>query len=338
MKPISPAKKQTVISLLLDNKPTRKIEKEVGVGKSTVDRIRKEVEPTKENVKIGRPSKLSSLDQRRIISQIKSGRLDNAVQATDFINSVNTTPVCPQTVRNVLGKAKMRSVVKRKRPLLKKVHGMARLSFARKYQDWTVDDWKMVLWSDEVKINRVQSDGRVWTWKEEGEPLTDRTTTPTVKYGGGSVMVWGCMGWNGVGILTEVEGKMDAKQYVDILERGLLESVEKLEMNSEAFYFQQDNDPKHTSKKAFKWFESKGINVLDWPSQSPDLNPIEHLWAHIKRQLHKYPSPPSGLHELWDRLAEEWNKIPPETCQGLIESMPRRCQAVLKANGGHTKY
>jgi hypothetical protein len=146
------------------------------------------------------------------------------------------------------------------------------------------------------------------------------------------------MGWNGVGVLAEVQGMMNADQYVEILGHGVVQSMEKLEMDLGAAIFQQDNDPKHTSKKADIWFEDNNINVLVWPAQSPDLNPIEHLWEHLKRQLLKYPTPPSGCHELWDRIAKEWNNIPPETCQRLIESMPRRIEAVLKAKGGHTKY
>ena len=91
------------------------------------------------------------------------------------------------------------------------------------------------------------------------------------------------------------------------------------------------------SNKATKWFEDNDIQVLVWPAQSPDINPIEHLWVSLKHALQQL-RPPKGVHELWDRVGEEWNKIPPETCQKLIESMPRRIQAVIKAKGGHTKY
>ena len=146
-------------------------------------------------------------------------------------------------------------------------------------------------------------------------------------------MVWGSMGWNWVGMLIEVEGRMDADKYCQILDEGVVESFEKLEMEGEQ-YFQQDNNPKHTSRKAQQWFEDNDIQVLSWPAQSPDLNPIEHLWDH----LHKYNTSPHGVHELWDKLVDEWNEIPPEVCQNLIESMPRRIQAVIRAKGGHTKY
>ena len=215
---------------------------------------------------------------------------------------------------------------------------MAHLKFAKYHENWTVEDWKRVLWSDETKINRIGSDGRVYTWKQKGESLLDRITTSTVKHGGGNnLMVWGCMGWNGVGKFIEVQGSMDAQQYCDILDDGLVDSFEKLEIKEERI-FQQDNDPKHTSKKATQWFEDNDIQLLLWPAQSPDLNPIEHLWVHLKRTLQGYPTPPKGVHELWERVEEEWNGISAETCQNLIESMPRRIKAVIKAKGGHTNY
>jgi transposase len=339
MRSIPTAQRENVISLLLSGHSTRQVESKTGLGKSTIARINKELEGAKENCKAGRPSKLSARDRRTISQQITTGQLDNAVQVTQYINNIIPQPVCPQTVRNALKQDNFRAVVKAKKPLLKKVHRQNRLKFAQYHSNWTVEDWKRVLWSDETKINRIGSDGCTYVWKKKGEPLSDRTTTPTVKHGGGNnLMVWGCMSWNGVGVLTEVQGIMDSDQYVEILGGGVVESMESLEMDRNTAIFQQDNDPKHTSKKADKWFEDNDIHVMVWPAQSPDLNPIEHLWDHLKRQLNKYPKPPAGCHELWERVVEEWNKIPPEICQGLIESMPRRIEAVLKAKGGHTKY
>ena len=97
----------------------------------------------------------------------------------------------PQTGR-------LKAAVKEKKPLLTAGHRKGRLDQATAHQDWTVDDWKRVIWSDETKINRLGSDGRVWGWKLPGEGLTDRLVQGTQKYGGGSVMVWGCMSWDGI--------------------------------------------------------------------------------------------------------------------------------------------
>ena len=266
------------------------------------------------------------------------GKASNAVQATNYISTIIPNPVSSETVRSVLRKNSFKAVVKKKKPLLSARHRQRRLAFALKYKEWTVEDWKRVIWSDETKINRLVSDGRQWVWKQKGEGLTEREVQGTVKYGGGNIMVWGCMGWNGVGHLAKVEGRMNADQYVSILEDNMLPSLEESGIPEEEVIFQQDNDPKHTSKKAKKWMEDNNITLLDWPAQSPDISPIEHQWVHLKRELAKYPTPPKGVCEMWERSAEVWNSIPPEVCQNLIESMPRRLEAVIRAKGGHTKY
>ena len=78
--------------------------------------------------------------------------------------------------------------------------------------------------------------------------------------------------------------------------------------------------------------------MLDWPAQSPDLNPIEHLWWYLKKQLNGYEEEPSGMLGLWERIEREWEAIQEQVCVKLIESMPRRVTAVLKAQGGYVKY
>ena len=151
-------------------------------------------------------------------------------------------------------------------------------------------------------------------------------------------MIWGCMLWEGIGYATRIEGKMDAELYTSILEDELQSTMEHYGKQVEEVIFQQDNDPKHTSKMARKWFEDHGYEVLKWPAQSPDVNPIEHLWNYLKQRLQEYEEAPKGVLELWDRVQVEWEKIPAEVCQNLIESMPRRIVALYKAKGSYIKY
>jgi transposase len=272
------------------------------------------------------------------IQLLGTGKAENAVQITKTLQDVKNQSISPQTIHHHLKKAGMKAVVKQKHPLLHKHHRKARLDFALAHKDWTVDDWKCVIWSDETKINRIGSDGRKWAWKKAGEGLSDRLVEGTVKFGGGSAMVWGCMTWEGVGLACKINGKMDAQLYVQIMEEELQQTLEFYGKTPDDIIFQQDNDPKHTSRRAKEWFQNHGFEVMVWPAQSPDLNPIEHLWFILKRRLAEYPEPPKGILELWERIQVEWEKIEVAQCQNLIESMPRRVQEVISAKGGYTSY
>ena len=161
MKPTSSAKCSTVTSLLQEGYSLCQIQSKTGLGKSTIGRIKKEVDGDKENSKGEHPSKLSSGDKWSIIRQITSGSLDNAVEATHFINNTLPNPITPQTVRNALKQSDFHAVVKTKCPLLKKAHRLEHLKFARYHENWTVEDWKRILWSDETKMGLDQMAGTI---------------------------------------------------------------------------------------------------------------------------------------------------------------------------------
>jgi DDE superfamily endonuclease len=195
--------------------------------------------------------------------------------------------------------------------------------------------WDKVLFTDETKINLFSSDGRIRVWREPKRRLSVENCLPTVKHGGGGVTMWGCMSSKGVGKLVFIDGTMDRYSYKRILAENLASSCEILDL-PEDFIFQQDNDPKHKSKYVQEFFTENGINVLDWPSQSPDLNPIEHLWDHVKREVRKRS--PKNIRELREKIMEIWNEITPDLCKRLVYSMPKRIEEVVRAKGGPTSF
>ena len=144
-----------------------------------------------------------------------------------------------------------------------------------------------------------------------------------------------CVASAGTGNLVRVEGRMDSSQYQQILANNVQESVTKLKLRR-GWILQQDNDPKHCSNSTKAFMQRNNYNVLEWPSQSPDLNIIENLWCDLKWAVHARK--PSNLIELEMFCKEEWSKISSTTLQTLIGSYRKRLEAVISAKGGSTKY
>lgn len=161
----------------------------------------------------------------------------------------------------------------------------------------------------------------------------------TVKHGGGSVMFWGAMSGAGTGTLEPIDYKMCADDYIEILDRNLITSVRKCIENPDGYWFlMQDGDPKHTAKKTMKYLLENGIPLLEWPPQSPDLNPIEHLWKCIKDDIAASGFRAKTKTELIDRVKFVWDHVSSSMCEKLVKTMPNRILAVLKSHGGSTRY
>jgi transposase len=151
------------------------------------------------------------------------------------------------------------------------------------------------------------------------------------------------MVWEGPGFLVKISDGLNADLYINILKEDLIGTLRDYKIDKSRFILQQDNDPRHTARKTMGYLKSIGITVesgrlLEWPAQSPDLNPIEHLWQELNKKLGRYPTEPKGMNELWERMRHEWYSIDKECCRNLIRSMPARIQEVIRAKGRHTSY
>ena len=148
-------------------------------------------------------------------------------------------------------------------------------------------------------------------------------------------MLWGCFAAGGTGALHKIDGIMRMEHFVDILKQHLKTSVRKLQPGRK-WVFQMDNDPKHTSKVVAKWLKDNKVKVLEWPSQSPDFNPIEHLWAELKKCVPARR--PTNLTQLPQLSQEEWAQIHPTYCGKLMEGYPKCLTQVKQFKGNATKY
>lgn len=318
---------------------TREIAKLLNLSQSLIQRVRNSSKSTLEIKKGGRPSKLTPVEKRRILHYVCTGQAKTTSEASDLLKQDTGKTVSRWTVKRAMNNQNYSAEIKKKKPLLSDRNIAKRKQFVKAYNTWSNDDWKKVIWSDESKINRYQTDGIEWTWKKQGTPKEPKDYIQTIKHGGGNIKIWGCFSAHGVGPIHKIDGNMNKEMYLNILKTHLTETVDFMPYSNKEVVFQQDNDPKHTAKIVKSWINDQEFSVLDWCAQSPDLNPIENLWSYLKQALKRnYDSPAPNLKVLWERVQFTWYNIPNEYCERLVASMPRRLTAVAKAKGRWTKY
>jgi transposase len=279
----------------------------------------------------GRKRKTTVRDDRLIVRSVKKKR---TTSADDIKKELNLT-LCEQTIRNRIHECGFSSCFTLKKNFVNERNRKLRLKWAKNYVSWTIDQWNNVLWSDESPF-LLRYAGRIRVWRQRNERYKEFCLKGTVKHDI-KINVWGCFTSSGVGDLKLIEGNMEQNQYKQILLHHMIPSISRLFPDPSNCIFQQDNDPKHTAKVVQNWIKNvRKIQVLPWPSQSPDLNPIENLWAILDKNLKNRQC--RNEEELFQCLQHAWNALSPDMLSNLVSSMPQRCREIINNKGYPIKY
>ncbi|GFX73951.1 transposable element Tcb2 transposase [Trichonephila clavipes] len=204
-------------------------------------------------------------------------------------------------------------------------------------RNWRDNEWGRVLFTDESRFSLSSDSHRILIWRERGSRNHPSNIIERDRYGGRGVLVWGGIM---LGSRTDLHifdaGSVNGTRYCNeillpyvCLFRGAM---------GLQFLFMNDNAPCHRTVAAEQLLESEDIERMDWPAQSPDLNPIEHVWDFLGRRLAARTLPPVTIRELRLALQDEWAAMPQQLIDTLILSMGRRCETCLAIRGDHIPY
>ena len=196
-------------------------------------------------------------------------------------------------------------------------------------------DWSKVLFSDEKTFYGKGDCGREWVRRPIGEALNPKFCAHKVAHPV-KVNVWACFAASGQGYLKCFEGTMTGKKMREILSAELIPSAELHWVRGRDWHLLHDNDKKFTSHIVKDYLHRNCIETILIPPYSPDLNPIENLWAILARAVDKHAA--ATITELEDIIIEEWKRLSKTVMRKLGDSMLERCATVVEAEGQHTRW
>jgi len=191
-------------------------------------------------------------------------------------------------------------------------------------------DWNRIMATDETvfRLNNV----KYYFWQRRGERKVCRTIRYTIK-----VNAWCCLSAVGFGrIVLFKENLTSTFLCNNIYRNGLLPTAREHFGRAKEWLLLEDNDPKHRSKFSVKWKQDHHIKTLPWPSLSPDVNPVENLWGVLKVKVAAHR--PKTVKGLIRAIKKEWDDLPQEFASNLMNSMKRRVDSLIDANGDYIMY
>jgi len=233
--------------------------------------------------------------------------------------------------------------VARKKPFLDERKKGLRLAFAMAHREWTREDWRRVIWTDECYVWLSGHSSRVWVTRRPGEEYDDDCLVPKFSKHA-TIMVWGAIlgGRKCAPVLWDKDnwGTITARSYVDNVLIPVLQPFWQRESEHAAhpLWLMEDGASAHRAHYTRRIQEQYGIPKLNRPPASPDLNPIENVWFLLKDRLNKRYPRPQGLEEMGQAIREEWEGISEAHLLRFVDSMPERIQAIIAASGGHTRW
>ena len=325
---LTESERRSILELHKKNISHRKIARKINRSKTVITNFLKDPLKYGSKKRTGPRKKVDERTKRHIIRAASNKSISCANIIKDLCLKMSRW-----TINRVIKRSNILKNMKKKHsPALTTVHKDLRLTWARDHMTWN-NEWHKVVWSDEKKFNLDGPDGFSYYWhdlRKEEEIFSTRAQ------GGGSVMIWASFGWNGKSSICFVDGRMNSKGYREVLQKHLIDIGSC--MGGSDWIFQQDNAPIHRAKVNLTWFKSQKINVLPWPSLSPDLNPIENLWGILARKVYVEGKQFRTKKQLKTTIMNSWEEINIEQLRALVESMPKRIFEVIKLNGAKTKY
>ena len=291
----------------------------------------------------GRPKKLSLRDERHIIRVV---RLDPKITYKNLLAKTGVD-VSTKIVYRLLKEEGITNWLCKKRPLLTPKVAGKRYAWALAHEHWSFEEWTKIIWSDECSVERGTGRRREWCFRTPSQKWDKNMIQPYKKGHDFSIMVWACF-WglersNLYALERDFEAKKhgySARSYIHVLDDNLLGIYQP------GLTFMQDNASIHTAKAVVLWFRENGINVMEWPPYSPDMNPIEHLWFLLKEHVYKVKPHINDViggedkikEALFDALYKAWEALDEHYLHDLVWSMERRVKALIASEGWYTKY